>query len=274
MNLNIAGDAYFETMRVPLVAGRFFDATDTGTSPRVIVVNDVLAARFYGGNAIGRFATDSHDTRLEIVGVVKTGRYRDLQAPPLPIVYYPLSQAFRGRMTLVARTSGDPARHVETIAAAMRGIRAGVPIFATMTLEHYLGEALATERIATALVSSCGVMALVLAMVGIYGVMTYAVVCRSREIGVRLALGARPAQIVRLVFASGLRLTALGAVIGLVPAAALPTLLASFLHDVSGLDSLSYLAAPAILGLAGVIAALAPVRRALTVDPMIVLRQE
>jgi ABC-type antimicrobial peptide transport system permease subunit len=143
-----------------------------------------------------------------------------------------------------------------------------------MTLDKYMSEALTVERLATALVGSCGAMALVLAMVGVYGVMAFAVALRAREIGVRLALGARPLQIVRLVFKEGFRVIVVGVAIGLAAAAALPNLLGFFLHDMSGQDGLSLAAAPSILALVAAIAAIAPVRRALGVDPMIVLRYQ
>ena len=130
-------------------------------------------------------------------------------------------------MTLLARTTGDPVRQVETIAGTMRGVRSSVPIYQSMTLDNYMSEALTVERLATALVGSCSAMALVLAMVGVYGVMAFAVARRAREIGVRLALGARPLQIVRLVFGEGFRIIAVGVAIGLAAAAALPVSSAS-----------------------------------------------
>ncbi len=274
INVNYTNPTYFDTLRVPIVGGRVFDSRDGRTSKRVIVVNDVLANRYYGGNAIGRHAIDSREVDLEIIGVVRTGRYRDLQADPLPIVYYPTSQEVQGRMVLVARTSTDPEPFVQTIAQTMRNAGSSAMVYRPMTLDAYMGEVLATERLATALVSSCGGMALVLAVVGVYGVMAYAVVRRSREIGVRLALGARPVQIMKLVFSEGVRLTALGGIIGLVVAAAIPQLLGTFLHGITGPDGLSYAAAPLMLGLVAAIAAVAPVRRALSVDPMIVLRHQ
>jgi putative ABC transport system permease protein len=274
ININVASVTYFETMRVPLVAGRVFDSRDRTDGKRVIVVNDVLADRYYRGAAVGRQAIDSRDIEFEIVGVVRTGRYRNLQEAPLPIVYYPLAQEPEARMTLVARTSSDPGRHVETITGAMRRVRSSVPVFQSMTLEKYMSEALTVERLATALVGSCGAMALLLAMVGVYGVMAFAVALRAREIGVRLALGARPLQIVRLVFAEGFRVIGIGLAIGLAAAVALPGLLGFFLHGMSGHDGLSFAAAPSLLALVAAIAAIAPVRRALGVDPMIVLRYQ
>ena len=274
IDINVVSDTYFATMGVPILNGRVFDARDTLRSQPVIVVNDVLAKRYFGGAAVGRRAVGSNGGELEIVGVVRSGRYRSLEDDPLPIVYYPLPQSYRSRISLVARTKDDPRPHVETIARTMRGVRTSVPVFRSMTLDAYMGEALAANRLATALVSTCGAMALVLALVGVYGVMAYAVARRAREIGVRLALGAQPRQIIRLVFAEGLRLTATGVAIGLVVGAALPRILSFFLFDVGTTDGLSLLIAPAALALIATVAAVAPVRRALAVDPMIVLRQQ
>jgi predicted permease len=274
ININVVSGTYFTTMRMPLVAGRAFDGRDTWNSQRVVVVNDVLADRYFGGDAVGRRARGSNGDDLEIVGVVRTGRYRNLQADPLPIVFYPLPQSYRSRLSLVARTAGDPGSQVETVARTMRGVRASVPVFRAMTLETYMGEALAAERLATALVSTCGAMALLLALVGVYGVMAYAVVRRTREIGVRLALGARPRQIIRLVFVEGLRLTAAGVAVGLLAGAALPRVLSFFLFGVGTIDGFSLLIAPIALALIATLAAVAPIRRALTVDPMIVLRNQ
>jgi predicted permease len=274
ININIVSETYFATMRMPLLAGRTFDGRDTQRSQRVAIVNDVLAGRYFGGAAVGRRARGSNGDDLEIVGVVRTGRYRSLQGDPLPMVFYPVSQSYRSRISLVARTADDPRRHVETVARTMRGVRATVPVVRPMTLDSYMGEALAAERLATALVSSCGAMALILALVGVYGVMAYAVVRRTREIGLRLALGAQPRQIVRLVFGEGLRLTAAGAAIGLLVGAALPRLLSFFLFDVGTADGFSLLIAPIALALIAMLAAVAPIRRALRVDPMIVLRNQ
>jgi predicted permease len=274
IDVNYADATYFDTMRVPLIAGRVFDSRDHAGTTRVVVVNDVLADRYFRGAALGKIATDSRTLDFEIVGVVRTGRFRDLRRPPLPIVFYPLSQEPQARMTLLTRTATAPLAHVETIAGAMRAVRPSVPITRAMTLDRYMSEVLAVERLATALVGSCSAMALVLAMVGVYGVMAFAVARRGREIGVRLALGARPPQIMKLVFDEGLRLIVVGVAIGLMAAAALPNLLGFFLHGISGHDGLSFVAAPSMLALVAIFAAIAPIRRALGVDPMVVLRHQ
>jgi putative ABC transport system permease protein len=273
-NINVVSDSYFDTMRVPILSGRVFDARDSFNSRPVVVVNDVLANQYFGGAAVGRRAVGSTGDELEIVGIVRTGRYRELQEKPLPIVFYPIAQAYQSRMNLVARAAGDPRRYVETVAKTMRNVRSSVPIYQAMTLDTYMGEALAAQRLATTLVSTCGAMALALAMVGVYGVMAYAVVRRAREIGVRLALGAQPRQIIVLVFTEGLRLTAIGVGLGLGIGAALPRVLSEILFDVGNTDGVSLVTAAAALTAVAVIAAIAPVRRALGVDPMMVLRNQ
>ncbi len=274
IDVNYADASYFDTMRVPLVAGRVFDSRDHAGTARVVVVNDVLADRYFRGAAIGKIATDSRDLDFEIIGVVQTGRFRDLRQPPLPIVFYPVAQEPQARDDAAdenhdgaARVRRDDRGHDARRAANRAGHRA-------MTLDRYMSEVLAVERLATALVGSCSAMALVLAMVGVYGVMAFAVARRAREIGVRLALGARPAQIMKLVFDEGLRLIVIGVAIGLTAAAALPNLLGFFLHGISGHDGLSFVAAPSMLALVAILAAIAPIRRALGVDPMVVLRHQ
>ena len=273
-NINFVSSGYFNAMRMPMLAGRGFDSRDTLKSRLVVIVNDVLANRYFGGAAVGRIAHASTGADLEIVGVVRTGRYLQLQGAPLPLILYPLAQSYRSRMDLVARTAGDPRTHVETVTRTMRGVRSSVPVYQSMTLDAYMGEALAAERLTTALVSTCGAIALALALVGVYGIMAFAVVRRAREIGVRVALGARPRQIVALVFAEGLRLIAIGLALGLGVGAALPKLLSAILVDVGSTDGLSLVAAPAALAIVAVIASIAPVRRALGIDPMITLRNQ
>ena len=274
ININVASATYFETMRVPLVAGRVFDSRDRMDGPRVIVVNDVLADRYYRGAAVGKQAIDSRDIAFEIVGVVP---HRTIPQPAGSPASHRLLPAGTG-----TRGADDPRRtHLQRPGSSRRDDhgsdapgsveRARLSVNDARKIHV---EALTVERLATALVGSCSAMALLLAMVGVYGVMAFAVALRAREIGVRLALGARPLQIVRLVFAEGFRVISIGLAIGLAAAVALPGLLGFFLHDMSGHDGLSLAAAPSILALVAAIAAIAPVRRALGVDPMIVLRYQ
>jgi putative ABC transport system permease protein len=156
----------------------------------------------------------------------------------------------------------------------MSRVRPDVAVYRVITLESHLSEAIVTDRLSAALVTTCGLLATLLAAIGVYGIMAYAVVRRSREIGVRMALGARPGQIVRLMVREGLVLILLGTAVGLTAAVGGARLLAGLLYGVGPTDATTFVAAPLILGAAAVAAALVPLRRALRVDPMIVLRQE
>ena len=274
LNVNVVDGRYFDVMGIPVLAGRRFDARDGASSQRVVVVNELMARRYFGGAAVGRHIVDSNKVDLEIVGVVRSGAYQAPQDPIVPFVYYPLAQEHRHAMQVVARTAGDPASLVEPLRRAMIRVRPDVAIYRVITLESHLSEAIVTDRLSAALVTTCGLLATLLAAIGVYGVLAYAVVRRSREIGVRIALGATPSQIVGMVMREGLVLMLLGTAVGLAAAAGGARLLAGLLFGVGPTDATTFVAAPLILGAAAIAAALVPLRRALRVDPMIILRQE
>jgi predicted permease len=273
--INIVSPRYFETLQMNIVEGRDFSDADAARAPAVAIVNDELARRYFGGDALGRRMRDSNDRQLEIVGVVRTGRYRSLQElSPAPMVYYPLAQAYAGRMLLVTRTGADPAKFLEGLRKTLRSADGRIAIYRTLTMDSHLTEVFATDRLAAALVGTCGVMAAVLAMVGVYGVMAYAVSLRTSEIGVRLALGAPRRHVLRLVVRDGVLLTALGCAAGVLGAAASTRLVRSMLFGVSSLDPWAFTFAPAALAVVAMMATLVPARRALHIDPMTVLRRE
>jgi putative ABC transport system permease protein len=256
------------------VAGRSFTSVDTPTTRRVVIVNELLASRYYGGHAVGRRMRDSSGTDLEIVGVVSASRRLSLQEQPAPVVFYPLEQLPAQRVVLVARTAGDPARVSETVRRTLIGIDADIAVFRTVSLEAHLAEALAANRLTAALVGVCGVMALLLAVVGVYGIVAYAVARRTREIGVRVALGAGPAQIFRLLIGEGGRIVAVGIAGGAIAALAGTRLLVSMLYGVSATDPLTFLSVPAILAVVAVVASSLPALRALRLNPVVALRQD
>jgi putative ABC transport system permease protein len=274
LNFNVVDAAYFSALQLPLLAGRSFGAQDVEGGTRVAIVNDALAARYFGGAAIGKHLTDSSGTRLEIIGVVRTARHRSVQEAPTPIVYYPLSQTDATHISVIVRTSGDPSALVEPVRQVIRAIDRGVPVFATTTLSSHLSEAIAADRLTASLVAVCGGMALLLALIGVYGVIAYSVVRRAREIGVRVALGARPRHVVRLVLTEGLRVTLVGIALGLAGSWAAGRQLDSMLYGVNASDPLTYVLVAAAFAVVSTAAGLGPTARALAVQPVSVLRQE
>jgi predicted permease len=274
--VNVVSDGYFETMQIPLREGRSFDSRDrTGGAP-VVIVNDLLAKRFFDGDAVGRRLTDSMNRTMEIVGVVQSHKYISVQEPPVPVVYYPLAQEYRRVASLVARTDRAPAAMVDPMRREISQVNRVVPVYRATTLSSRLNEATASDRLTASLVGVCGGMALLLATIGVYGVVAYAVVRRTREIGIRLALGARPSDVVRLVLSEGLGVTTVGVALGLGASALAARALTSLtpLYGVTTFDPLTYATVPALLVCVAVLAAWPPARRALRVDPNVVLRQE
>lgn len=271
LHLNIVSPGYFDTLKIPILSGRRFDR---GDSAGVAIVNDALAMRFFDGDAVGRRLTDSAGRVVHIIGIARSGRYRTVQEPEPPQVYYPLSQSYSPRMTIVGRTAGDAAGQIEVVRRALQEVNSGAAVFRTRTLRAHVEEALTGDKLTASLLGVCAAMALVLAVVGVYGVVAYAVARRTREIGVRIALGARRRDVVRLVAGEGIGLTAGGIAIGLAAAAALTRLLGTMLYGVSPTDAFTYTTAPALLAIVGAAAAAAPLRRALAVDPIAVLRQD
>jgi putative ABC transport system permease protein len=274
LRFNVIDDSYFDVMHIRLLAGRPFDSRDRRDGAQVVIVNDVFAQQYFGANAVGRTVTDSGDRKMEIIGVARADARVSVTNQREPAVYYPLSQNYLSRMTVIARTSGDPGPLLEPMRRELLSVQRGVPIFNTKTLSGQVSEALAADRLTAALVSACGAMALLLAVVGVYGVIAYAVARRRREIGVRVALGARPVHVVRLILTEGMTVMLVGIVGGLAATAAATRVLASMLHGVSTSDASTYAAVPALLVVVSLIAAWAPARRALRVDPMTVLRQD
>jgi predicted permease len=274
--INTVTDGYFETMQIPLRAGRTFDSRDRADTQPVVVVNDLLAARFFGGDALGKHLTDAAGLTSEIVGVVQTHKYLTVQEPPVATVFYPLAQTYQPRMTLVARVDGSASAMVDPIRRVMLGAYAAIPVFRAMTLKAHLDESTAGDRLTATLVAVCGGMALALATLGVYGVIAYAVARRTRELGIRIALGARAPDVARLILREGLTVTAAGTALGLVAAAAAARGLGSIipLYGVTATDPLTYVSVPALLIAVALIAALPPTQRALRLDPNVVLRQD
>jgi putative ABC transport system permease protein len=274
VEINVASPGYFQATRIPLIEGRLFNAEDRALSKPVIVVNDMLARRYFGPDAVGHRLQDEEGIEYEIVGVVRSGKYRTLQEAPEPMVYFPLSQRYQGYLHLVVRTRDSGRAAAAALPGTLAGIDSGVGISRITTFDEHLAEALTLDRILTTVVAGCGLAALALAMIGVYGVVGDAVRRRTPEIGLRVALGAPSLRILQLVFSEGLPLSAAGSAAGVAAALLLSRILRTFVHDLPPVDLTSLAIVPIALLFVVVGAAALPVRRALRVSPTIALRAE
>jgi len=274
-NTNIIGLNFFNTMGIPLVAGRDFNAQDREGAPPVVIVNEEVARRYYGGNALGkRLKMGSEGPFREIVGVVRNAKYRNLREQPLTFIYLPLAQEHQAGMTLMVRTAGDPTALVGSVRNDLRALNKDVPVFSVQTMEERIGGQLAADRMIAVLLSIFGAGALLLAAIGIYGVMGYSVARRTHEIGIRIALGAEQHDILKLIVGQGMVLVLIGAGVGLVLALALTRVVKSLLFDISATDPLTFTVVVLVLVGVALLACYLPARRATKVDPLVALRYE
>jgi predicted permease len=277
----VTGD-YFQTFKVPLLRGRLLNERDTKDSPRVIVIDQAMAEQYFPGeDPIGKrlgvdVGNDNESWVMsEIVGVVAKMRFHAVdEMAPLPVIYCSMAQAQRTSLGLFVRSSMSSAALSESIHAAAVSIDPNQPVFDARPMLNRVEETWGAQRLLTFLFSVFAGLALVLATVGLYGLLAYTTLKRVREIGIRLALGARPAQIRTLVLSHGLQLLLIGSAIGLVAAFALSRALQSVLFEVKGIDPRIYLGVGALLGAATFLASWIPARRASRVDPIIALRTE
>jgi predicted permease len=274
LDVNTVGLDYFKTLGIPLLQGRDFDSRDTATSQGVAIVNQELARRFLSGqNPIGRRLRTGGQS-LEIIGVARDSKYRNVRESPLPFIYFPLSQRNVSAMTLLVRADSNPLKLAPSIRAELQRLDKYVPLFNVTTFPAHLRMRASLDRTVVVLLSAFGGIALVLAAIGIYGVVAYSVGQRTREIGIRLALGAPRNHLLGLVLQQGLKLAAAGVVIGLGGAFALTRLLRSLLFEVSPTDPVTFVVIPLVLGAVTLVACWLPARRAAKVDPMVALRYE
>jgi predicted permease len=263
---NIISPEYFDTMGIAVLAGRGFSAADGEKGQPVVVVNEMLARQFFNGAAVGQRLEDSSGKKLEIVGVVQSGKGLTVAEDAPPLVYYPLAQQYSSRMSMIVR-AGAPDRIAAALRREIRASAADVPVYRVITLSAHVEEAMAAERLSASLVSACGVLAATLAIVGLYGAVAYLVARRTREIGVRVALGAQPRHVMILVVRHGLGIALGGIAIGLVAAAGFGALLRSMLYGVTPTNPTTHLAVALALALVALLAAYVPARRAVRLDP-------
>jgi predicted permease len=273
-DIRMATPGYFETMRIALRNGRVIDDRDRAGAPGTMVINETMARRYFGGeNPIGRVVRNPHG-RAEVVGVVADVKHYGLDGEPRAELFMPAWQQPLNGMALVVRTSADPQAYADQIRRDVLAIDAEQPVYDTSTMVDVVSRSVFLPRISMVLLGAFGISALLLAVVGIYGVVSYTVSQRTRELGLRMALGADAGATLRLVMGRSLALIAAGTVLGLFASVAASRAIAGLLYAVGPLDPIVFVSVSALLAGAGVVATLIPARRATRVDPIVALRVE
>jgi predicted permease len=274
---NVVGPNYFKTMGTPLLLGRDFTEADRKGAPGVVVVNATLADMLWPGQeALGKRVSirGPKGPFLEVVGVTRDGKYRTLGESSHPYIYQPVQQSYDPRMTLVVRTTGEPQSVTGAVRQQISALDARLPISDISTMRDRVNLSLFPSRVAAWTLAGFGLLALLLAVIGIYGMVSYSVAQRTREIGIRMALGAQEKGVMRLLLGQGLFVVTVGLVVGLALAFALTRVIAGFLYGVTGTDALTFSAVALLLGLVALSASYIPARRATKVDPLVALRYE
>ncbi|MGB7281037.1 MAG: ABC transporter permease [Candidatus Acidiferrum sp.] len=267
---------YFETVRTPLLRGRVITAQDVAGGLPVVVINETAAKHFFPGqNPIGKHLANSRDmVQREIVGVVGDVKFFGLNAANQEEMYLPMAQAPWPNTTLVVRSQANTQSLVAAVRAKIAEVDPNLPVSGVSSMEEAIGNSVAQPKLTMQFVGVFAGFALLLAAIGIYGVMAYTVSARKQEMGIRMALGAAPADILRLVVGQGMRMTLVGVALGVVVSLALTRLLASLLFGVGATDPVVFSAAAVVLAVAALVACYFPARRATRVDPIMVLRHE
>ena len=277
-NFRIVSPNYFTTMNIPLKKGRFFNEHDTETSPRVSIVNETLANKYFPGqDPIGKrisIVIFDEPVEREIIGVVGDVRHSTLDAEPGSEVYDTYLQTPSPFMTLAVRTLTPPAGMGPSVRSAVRDVDTEQPIFNLKSMEQVVSDSLVLPRLSTVLFAVFAGVALFLAATGIYGVVSYSVAQRSHEIGIRMALGAESSDVLKLVLAQGVKLASVGVAIGLVVAFAATRLLSTLLYGISVTDPITFVAVSVFLISIALLATYIPARKAMRVDPLVVLRNQ
>jgi len=271
---NNTSPGYFQTMQVPILKGRDFSERDADAAPRAVVINDALATRYWPGlDPIGKRIRLGGEW-LTVIGVVGNFKVRGLNEEPWPALFLSLLQYYRPDTTLHVRTKGDPAAFTPDLRAAVQTLDSNLPLSSVRTLEDHTGAATFVNRLGGSMLGVFGGLALLLAAVGVYGVVSFGVSQRTREIGIRIALGASRRDIFRLVVGQGTRLALIGISAGLALALGVTHFLEKVLFNVSARDPLTIAGVMVLLAAAALLACYLPARRAAKVDPMVALRYE
>lgn len=278
-DIHLVSPGYSATLGVPLLQGRLFRDSDDENAPLVGMINAQLARRFFNARdpvgkrfMFGRPAPNRQPNWITIVGVLGDTRLYGLANPARLEVYVPFRQDSSRAMTLMVRSAGDPVLLTNSIRSAIASLDRGQPVFEIATLDRLIDQSLSARRVALVLMGQFGLLALILAGIGIYGVIAYSVARRTHEIGIRLALGADRGGILRMVFAQGTRIAAAGIAIGILASLVLTTWMRSMLYAVAARDPLTLAGVAVVLALTAMVACYVPARRALRVDPVVALR--
>jgi len=272
---NVVDPEYFSTLRIPLLQGRAFTDFDDDHAPLVAIVNQTMARQLWPGeNPIGkRFRTETDSTPLiEVVGLAGDGKYQNIGEDPQPWFYVPSRQEFQPFRALMVRSAAPPESLIPEVEGAIRTLAPGLPVSNSATMEQVLDLAQIDFRLGVYLAGGTGLLGLFIAVVGVYGVVSYSATQRTREVGVRMALGATPADVLKLILRQGLRLIAAGLVAGAILGWLLTRAISHIFHGDTGV--LVFFIAAALLSVVALVACYVPARRATRVDPMIALRYE
>jgi putative ABC transport system permease protein len=276
-NYRSVSPGYFAALSIPVLRGRSLGAQDTERAPLVAVVDQAFASRYFPTeDPIGHGIDIGNGTDgfVQIVGLVGDVRHDALDASPRPTMYVPFKQDTFGQMAFLVRTKDDPALFASTARHVVRELDATLPAFGLMPLANAVGDSLAQRRFSMLLLTVFAFVALFLAAVGLYGVVAYSVSLRTQEIGVRMAIGAEPAHVLRLVIGGGMKLAIAGVVIGIAAALGLARFVSTMLFNVTPFDPASYALTAIVLLAVSALACYVPARRAMAVDPLVALRQQ
>jgi predicted permease len=267
---------YFSTMEIPLIRGRMFAATDTDKTLRVAIIDQKMADRFWpDGDAVGKRVRQSDDDPwVTIVGVVGIVKEYGLDTDTRMVVYYPHAQRPRGTMYVVARTTVDQASTIDAMIHQLNGLNPDVPMYDVATMDQRVQDSMARQRFAMTMLGGFAGFAMILAAIGIYGVMSFLVTQGTADIAIRIALGARRASILSLVFRQGMGLAVAGIAAGLIGAFGLTRMMSSLLFGVKATDPFTFFSVLALLLFVALSACLFPAARAMFINPMTALRTE
>jgi len=269
------GPKFLETFGIPLMRGRGFSESDQPNTPAVVIINETMARRFWPDeDAVGkRFKFFGQNNFSLVIGIAKDSKYNFIGEDPTPYIYQPMSQIYQPQLSLIVKAA-QPSAVLGTVRAEVQQLNRNLPLTGIFTLPEIFDQALWAPKMGASLLAIFAALSLLLAVIGIYGVMAYSVSQRTRELGIRMALGASRRDVVRMVVWQGLRLTLMGVAIGLLASFFATRLITTMLFDVSATDALTFIIVPLVLATAALGASYLPALRATRIDPMVALRYE